>query len=287
MRNDQKALADIYSRIITESNGRKVVDGDVNLNYLCLRKLPEWLADVTINGDLYLTNNHLLTLENCPQHITGSFLCTGNYLRNLIGGPVSVGTEARYGVYSCTNNKLTSLAGAPKNMDYCDFDCSENYLTDLTHLPPVVGGKLNCGFNRLKTLKGCPRTIGHEFNCMYNDLTSLEHGPIDLGNFFGEYKGVYNCSYNELTNLVGAPKKIGSLNCAYNNLTNLVGAPTKIGSLKCKGNKISSLEGIPKEITGYLELNENPGKFDRNEIVKMSKVSAGMIYYDYKSEKRK
>jgi hypothetical protein len=267
VRNDQKALADIYSRIITESNGRKIVDGDVNLNYLCLRKLPEWLADVTIDGDLYLTNNHLLTLENCPQHITGSFLCTGNYLRNLIGGPVSVGTEVRYGVYSCANNKLTSLTGAPKNMDYCDFDCSQNHLTDLMHLPSTIGGKLICSFNRLKTLKGCPQTVGNDFDCMANLLTSLEHGPANVLRPDGTYKGFYNCSYNDITNLVGAPEKIGSLNC--------------------KGNEIVSLEGIPKVIYGYFDLNKNPGKFDRNEIVKMSKVGRGMIYYDYESEKRK
>ena len=134
MKNDQKALSEIYSKIITESNGRKVIRGDVNLNYLFLRKLPEWLADFTIDGDLYLTNNILRTLENCPQHITGSFHCGGNYLRNLIGGPASVGTERRNVEYSCANNKLTSLAGAPKNMEYCDFNCSQNHLTDLMHL---------------------------------------------------------------------------------------------------------------------------------------------------------
>ena len=267
MRNDQKALADIYSRIITESNGRKIVDGDVNLNYLCLRKLPEWLADVTIDGDFYISNNHLLTLENCPQYITGSFICSKNYLRNLIGGPVSVGEEARYGSYICSHNKLTSLVGAPKNMDYCDFDCSENDLTDLMHLPSNIGGKLICSFNRLKTLKGCPRRVGYDFNCMANDLTSLEHGPTNVLRPDGTYKGYYNCSYNDIANLVGAPEKIGSLNC--------------------KSNKIVSLEGIPKVIYGYFDLTENPGKFDRDEIVKMSEVGRGMIYYDPKSEKRK
>ena len=267
MRNDQKALAEIYSRIITESDGRKIIEGDVNLGYLYLRKLPEWLADVTIVGDLLLANNCLLTLENCPQYITGSFICAGNHLRNLIGGPVSVGEEGRYGVYSCTYNRLTSLAGAPKNMDYCDFDCSQNLLTDLMHLPSTIGGKLICSFNQLKTLKGCPHTVGNDFDCMANNLTSLEHGPANVLRPDGTYKGYYNCAYNDITNLVGSPEKIGSFNC--------------------KGNKIVSLEGIPKVIYGYFDLNKNPGKFDRNEIVKMSKVSLGMIYYEPKNEKRK
>jgi len=53
MRNDQKALADIYSRIITESNGRKVIEGGVDLNGLYLKELPEWLSDVEVKGSFF------------------------------------------------------------------------------------------------------------------------------------------------------------------------------------------------------------------------------------------
>jgi len=63
VRNDQQALAEIYSRIITESSGRKVIRGDVNLMWMYLSELPDWLADV--------------------DEVTGNFHCSGNRLKTL------------------------------------------------------------------------------------------------------------------------------------------------------------------------------------------------------------
>ena len=104
------------------------------------------------------------------------------------------------------------------------------------------------------------------FNCMVNDLKSLEHGPINVGTYpvhegGKKYpRGTYNCSYNYLTNLVGAPKGVGSFNCASNNIV--------------------SLEGIPEEIDGNFNLIYNPGKFDKYEIMKLTRL-AGQFLIQY------
>ena len=78
MRNDQKSLADIYSRIITESNGRKVIKGDVDLDDLYLEELPDWLSDVEVRGGFYCSNNKLTTLAGAPETVGGTFSCSDN-----------------------------------------------------------------------------------------------------------------------------------------------------------------------------------------------------------------
>jgi len=78
MRNDQKALSDIYSRIITEGNGRKVIKSDVDLSYLYLKELPEWLSDVEIKGDFYCSGNNLTTLQGAPKTVGDGFFCYAN-----------------------------------------------------------------------------------------------------------------------------------------------------------------------------------------------------------------
>ena len=82
----------------------KVIKGDVNLNYLHLREIPEILKDVSIEGALGLSNNNLRSLKNCPRKIAGLFSCTNNRgLQSLIGGPEQVGA---IDVHNCN---LTSL----------------------------------------------------------------------------------------------------------------------------------------------------------------------------------
>jgi hypothetical protein len=138
MRSDQKALADIYSRIITESNGRKVVKGDVTITKLYLRELPEWLADVEIEGGFYCTGNLLTSLKNAPKIVKGAF--------------------------SCDYNKLTSLVGAPETAED-DFYCDHNKLASLQGAPTIVKGSFYCNKNKLKTLKGAPKIVRGYFVC--------------------------------------------------------------------------------------------------------------------------
>ena len=120
MRNDQKALADIYTRIITESNGRKVIKGDVDLSDLYLKELPEWLSDVEIEGSFFCGNNKLTTLAGAPKTVGGNFFCHNNKLTTLQGAPETV-----RGIFSCYDNNLTTLQGAPKTVGV-DFFCANN-----------------------------------------------------------------------------------------------------------------------------------------------------------------
>jgi hypothetical protein len=111
MKKDLKALSDIYSNIIVEKTGRKVIKGYVNLEGLIITKIPEWLADVEIIGSLNLSQNYLYDLENCPQIITGEFRCSYSELVSLKGGPVEVGDD-----FDVSFNSLTSFEYAPKKV---------------------------------------------------------------------------------------------------------------------------------------------------------------------------
>ena len=63
-----------------------------------------------------------------------------------------------------------------------DFDCSNNYLTNLEGSPHTVGGKFNCNKNNLTSLKGGPRIVNGDFDCYNNNLTSLAGIPKIVGN---------------------------------------------------------------------------------------------------------
>ena len=180
MRNDQKALADIYTRIITESNGRKVIKGNVYLNGLYLKALPEWLSDVEIEGNFFCHNNKLTTLQGAPKTVRGNFFCHNNKLTTLAGAPNTVG-----GGFSCVNNKLTTLQGAPKTVEGGSFYCDGNKLTTLQGGPKTVGGSFYCYNNKLTTLQGAPETVGGDFFCNYNTGNFTEEDVRAVSNVIG------------------------------------------------------------------------------------------------------
>ena len=153
MRNDQKALADIYSRIITESSGRKVIEGDVDLSSLYLEELPDWLSDVEIKGSFFCDENRLTTLQGGPKTVEGDFYCHVNRLTTLAGGPKTV-----RGNFFCYDNKLTTLAGAPKTVGG-GFFCYNNRLTTLAGAPETVGGNFSCSDNPGNFTKGDVRAV--------------------------------------------------------------------------------------------------------------------------------
>jgi hypothetical protein len=131
------------------------VDGDVDLSYRRLTKLP--LKFGRVSGDFYCENNNLTTLEGAPKEVVGDFSCYNNKLTTLEGAPKEVG-----GGFICSNNKLTSLEGAPKE----------------------VGGYFYCYNNKLTTLEGAPKKVGGNFWCSYNKLTTLDHMPNVRGNIY-------------------------------------------------------------------------------------------------------
>ncbi len=178
---------------ILNPDGTVDVDGDVNLAYQGLSKLPLKFGRVT--GDFRCYSNQLTSLEGCPTEIGGNFWCYFNQLTSLEGCP----TEIR-GDFLCQSNLLTSLEGCPTQIGG-DFWCHRNQLTTLEGCPIEIGGRFYCDNNLLTSLEGCPTEIGGGFWCHNNKLTSLEGCPTEIG-------GHFLCHVNQLTSLKGAPEYI-------------------------------------------------------------------------------
>jgi len=173
------------------------VNGDIDLSYSCLTKLPFKFRNVT--GDFDCSSNKLTSLEGCPETIGGDFDCSYNNLTSLVGGPETVG-----GDFNCRNNNLTSLVGGPETVGG-DFNCSYNNLISLEGGPETVGGYFDCSYNKLTSLEGCTKTIGGDFSCYYNKLTSLDGSPKKVS-------GDFNCYDNKLTSLEGIGDVKGNIN---------------------------------------------------------------------------
>ena len=59
------------------------VDGDVNLSYKALTKLP--IKFNHVSGDFYCNHNLLTTLEGSPKSVGGNFYCNGNPIYSKLG----------------------------------------------------------------------------------------------------------------------------------------------------------------------------------------------------------
>ncbi len=125
--------------------GEITVDGNLNISYRKLKKLPN-LTMVIVKGDFLCSDNQLTSLVGSPQSIGGGFYCYANNLTTLEGGPQNV-----RGSFSCSVNQLISLVGSPQKIGG-SFWCRNNQLTTLTGAPQTVGGDFEC-YNNLKELK--------------------------------------------------------------------------------------------------------------------------------------
>jgi hypothetical protein len=175
MRKDLKVLSEIYSRVITEKKGRKVITGNVNLSKLHLKEMPAWLAGVEIDGSFDCSNNYLTSLAGSPKRVTGKFNCSFNRLTSLVGGPVEVLYD-----YDCFRNRLVNLQGAPKKFHHDgDFRCHGNRLTSLVGAPRVATN-FSCDDNYLKSLEGAPEFVAGDFECFDNTVSFTEEDVYDV-----------------------------------------------------------------------------------------------------------
>lgn len=108
----------------------------------------------TVKGDFHCEELGLSSLKGCPKVVHGDFLCYGNELEDLEGGPETVKIT-----YNCSANGLTSLKGAPKE----------------------VGAAFYCDSNSLKSMKGGPEKIGKTLDISENPLTELDGFPKEVG----------------------------------------------------------------------------------------------------------
>lgn len=69
---------------------RKIIDGDIELDNLHLKDLPD-LFNVQLNGGFDCRYNQLTNLVGCPHYIKWSFSCESNPLTSLKGIPEYIG----------------------------------------------------------------------------------------------------------------------------------------------------------------------------------------------------
>jgi len=79
----------------------KIIEGNLDLDRLHLKELPEILSTVDkIDGYFSVSDNRISSLKNCPRIIGESVYFSYNEkLKNLVGGPEIVGKN--YGVTGC------------------------------------------------------------------------------------------------------------------------------------------------------------------------------------------
>lgn len=151
------------------SDGIIDVDGDLNLSFKGLEKLPLNFGEV--RGDFNCSNNQLLTLEGSPKKISGSFYCNKNRLRSLKGGP-----EEPVDFMTCAGNNLINLEGMPRVEN--GFNCIRNRLLSLEGYN-YVGGNIDIYQNPIHEII-LPFIEGHRDK---NDLIELfNHCDIIQGN---------------------------------------------------------------------------------------------------------
>ncbi len=121
----------------------KIIKGNVDLDSLHLKELPEILSTVDkIESYFSVSYNVLVSLKNCPKEVGESAYFSYNpKIKNLVGGPSIVGKD--YNVTSCA--ELISLQGIPEIIPG-NLNVSSNYkLIDFTYFPKKIGGTLQVG----------------------------------------------------------------------------------------------------------------------------------------------
>ncbi len=200
----------------------KIIKGDVKLDDLHLREIPEILNDVHIEGDIHITDNHIRNLNNFPLSC--------NY------------AEIQY------NSMLTSLVGI-KQKRMKGLEIRKAKINNLEGCPEIIDEFLmikHC--SNFTSLQGTLKEFaGIYFTIIYTSLKDMKHCPVTTGEFTN-----FQLKYNNIDSLVGMPKKCHDLNISENKLKTLVGCPEHItGNFICNNNDLQNLDGFPK----LIELN--------------------------------
>ena len=161
-------------------NGSK---GNLTISHMRLKRLPDILSKIEVEGNFTCAGNFIESLENFPKSVGGAIDVSYNLIKSLEG----MNIEEVNG-----NRSLTGDA----------FDCNGNYLRNLIGGPKVVNGNYYCSENDLVSLEGAPKKVNGLFYCVHNKLTSLVGAPEYVGNSF-------SANFNQLTSLEGLPKFIG------------------------------------------------------------------------------
>ena len=96
-----------------------------------------------------------------------------------------------------------------------------------------------------------------------------------------DVKGYVYLDYKNLTEFPDYIKfnnVSGGFYCSKNQLTSLKGCPASVsGYFSCWNNQLTSLEGCPTKVGGYFGCYDNPGKFIKEDVLKVCKVNPNNI----------
>ena len=199
----------------------KKIIGDVKLDDLHLREIPEILNDVHIEGDIHITDNHIRNLNNFPLSCNYAEIQYNSYLTSLVGIK-----QKRIKGLEIRKSKINNLEGCPEIID--------EYLMIK-----------NC--SRFTSLQGTLKEFaGIHFTITFTSLKDMKHCPVTTGAVTN-----FSLRHNKLESLVGMPTKCHDLNINSNGLKTLVGCPEHItGNFFCSNNDLQNLDGFPKLIEG-------------------------------------
>jgi hypothetical protein len=130
----------------------KYIKGDVLLTGLHLKKLPEILKDLTIEGSIFLSGNRLTTLENFPELVTENIMLGSNPLVSLKGIK-----QTAVSTLSIDNAKFSNLEGCPSHVNKLNIVGNSN-LKSLKGLAPYLISLKIIG-TPLQTMEYCNQNI--------------------------------------------------------------------------------------------------------------------------------
>ncbi len=130
----------------------KYIKGDVALTGLHLKKLPEILKDLTIEGSIFLSGNQLTTLENFPELVTENIMLGSNPLVSLKGIK-----QTAVSTLSIDNGKFSNLEGCPSHVNKLNIVGNSN-LKSLKGLAPHLISLKIIG-TPLQTMEYCNQNI--------------------------------------------------------------------------------------------------------------------------------
>jgi hypothetical protein len=199
----------------------KKIIGDLKLDKLYFREIPEILNDVHIEGNIHITDNQIRNLNNFPLSCNYAEILHNINLNSLVGIK-----QKRMKGLEIRQSKINNLDGCPEIIDEYLMIKHCNYFTSLQGtLKEFTGKYFTITFTSLKDMKNCPVTTGEVTN--------------------------FQLRQNKLESLVGMPTKCHDLNISENKLKTLVGCPEHItGNFFCSNNDLQNLDGFPKLIEG-------------------------------------
>ena len=185
----------------------KKIIGDLKLDKLYFREIPEILNDVHIEGNIHITDNQIRNLNNFPLSCNYAEILHNINLNSLVGIK-----QKRMKGLEIRQSKINNLEGCPEIIDeYLMIKSCSRFTSLQGTLKEFAGIHFTITFTSLKDMKHCPVTTGAVTN--------------------------FQLRQNKLESLVGMPTKCHDLNINTNKLKTLVGCPEHItGNFFCSNN---------------------------------------------------